>query len=278
MKSIFDQVSARCCRNLARTYSTSFSLGIFFLDRNLRGPVNSIYAFVRLADEIVDSFQGYAQERLLMEFWTDTFRAIEEGISLNPVLHSFQATVNRYRIDHLLIEKFLDSMAMDLDRQMHDEESFSSYVRGSAEVVGLMCLWVFCDGDENAYRALEKPAMSLGSAFQKVNFLRDLSHDYNQLNRSYFPDLDLTDFTPEKKREIERDIHGELRIALDGIRRLPSNARFGVYVTYVYYRALLRKIEGRPGQLLLRQRLRLPNYQKFALLIQSFLRFKLGVL
>ena len=278
MKSIFDQVSARCSRNVARTYSTSFSMGIFLLDRKLREPINSIYAFVRLADEIVDSFQGYDQERLLMEFWTDTFRAIAEGISINPVLHSFQATVNRYRIDHHLIEKFLDSMAIDLDRQMHDEKSFSSYVRGSAEVVGLMCLWVFCDGDQTACCALEEPAMRLGSAFQKVNFLRDLSHDYNQLNRSYFPDLDLANFTPEKKREIERNINAELRIALDGIRRLPRKARFGVYVTYVYYRALLRKIEAQPGQLLLHQRLRLPNYQKFALLIQSFLRFKLGVL
>ena len=275
MKALFDHVSARCSHQFTRAYSTSFSLGIFFLERRLRVPIHSIYGFVRLADEIVDSFHGYGQERLLAEFREQTLRALRDGISLNPVLHSFQETVNRYNIDVQLIEAFLDSMAMDLTRQEHDAESFDTYVLGSAEVVGLMCLWVFCDGDRDAYADLEQPAMRLGAAFQKVNFLRDLNHDYNNLNRSYFPGVDLQRLTADQKAAIEADIHDDLRVALDGIRRLPAGARFGVYVAYVYYRSLLRKIEARPGEVLLRQRLRLPSYEKFLLLIGSFFRFKL---
>ena len=275
MKALFDHVSARCSHQFTRAYSTSFSLGIFFLERRLRVPIHSIYGFVRLADEIVDSFHGYEQERLLAEFREQTLRALRDGISLNPVLHSFQETVNRYNIDVQLIEAFLDSMAMDLTRQEHDAESFDTYVLGSAEVVGLMCLWVFCDGDRDAYADLEQPAMRLGAAFQKVNFLRDLDYDYNSLHRSYFPGVDLQRLTADQKAAIEADIHDDLRVALDGIRRLPAGARFGVYVAYVYYRSLLRKIEARPGEVLLRQRLRLPNYEKFLLLIGSFFRFKL---
>ena len=275
MKALFDHVSARCSHQFTRAYSTSFSLGIFFLERRLRVPIHSIYGFVRLADEIVDSFHGYGQERLLAEFREQTLRALRDGISLNPVLHSFQETVNRYNIDVQLIEAFLDSMAMDLTRQEHDAESFDTYVLGSAEVVGLMCLWVFCDGDRDAYADLEQPAMRLGAAFQKVNFLRDLDYDYNSLHRSYFPGVDLQRLTADQKAAIEADIHDDLRVALDGIRRLPAGARFGVYVAYVYYRSLLRKIEARPGEVLLRQRLRLPNYEKFLLLIGSFFRFKL---
>ena len=275
MKALYDHVSAHCSQQITRAYSTSFSLGIYFLERRLRAPIHGIYGFVRLADEIVDSFHGYEQERLLAEFREQTFRAIRDGISLNPVLHSFQETVHRYNIDPRLIGTFLDSMAMDLTRQQHDAESFDTYVLGSAEVVGLMCLWVFCDGDRDGFAALEQPAMRLGAAFQKINFLRDLNHDYTNLNRSYFPGVDLQCLTAPQKAAIEADIHEDLRIALVGIRRLPVGARFGVYVAYVYYRSLLRKIEAQPGEVLLRQRLRLPNHEKFLLLIHSFFRFKL---
>ena len=278
MKSIYDQVAQQCSRLITRTYSTSFSLGIYFLDKKLRDPIYSIYGFVRLADEIVDSFDTCDQEGLLADFRQETFRAIQAGISTNPVLHSFQETVNRFNIEPGLIETFLDSMEMDLTRQVHDPGSFQTYILGSAEVVGLMCLWVFCEGDSRLYAQLEEPAMHLGAAFQKVNFLRDLNFDYYSLNRTYFPNLDLRQFTREQKAAIERDIRADFKKALEGIRQLPRSARFGVYVAYAYYVALLKKIERYPAQRLLRQRLRLPSYQKFILLIRSFFSFKLGVL
>ena len=278
MKSIYDQVAQQCSRLITRTYSTSFSLGIYFLDKKLRDPIYSIYGFVRLADEIVDSFDNCDQEVLLADFRQETFRAIQAGISANPVLHSFQETVNRFHIEPRLIETFLDSMEMDLTRQIHDPGSFQTYILGSAEVVGLMCLWVFCEGDSRLYAQLEEPAMHLGAAFQKVNFLRDLNFDYHSLNRTYFPNLDLRQFTREQKAAIERDIRADFKKALEGIRQLPRSVRFGVYVAYAYYVALLKKIERYPAQRLLRQRLRLPSYQKFILLIRSFFSFKLGVL
>ena len=278
MKSIYDQVAQQCSRLITRTYSTSFSLGIYFLDKKLRDPIYSIYGFVRLADEIVDSFDNCDQEVLLADFRQETFRAIQAGISANPVLHSFQETVNRFHIEPRLIETFLDSMEMDLTRQIHDPGSFQTYILGSAEVVGLMCLWVFCEGDSRLYAQLEEPAMHLGAAFQKVNFLRDLNFDYHSLNRTYFPNLDLRQFTREQKVAIERDIRADFKKALEGIWQLPRGARFGVYVAYAYYVALLKKIERYPAQRLLSQRLRLPSYQKFILLIRSFFSFKLGVL
>ena len=278
MKALYDEVSQQCSRFITRTYSTSFSMGIYFLDKKLRQPIYSIYGFVRLADEIVDTFGAYDQEALLGDFRRETFRAIANGLSVNPVLHSFQETVNRFNIEPDLIETFLDSMAMDLERQVHDLHSFQRYILGSAEVVGLMCLWVFCEGNGELYERLKKPAMHLGSAFQKVNFLRDLNFDYNTLHRVYFPDLEMDNFTGEKKAAIEGDIRADFSKALEGIKCLPRSARFGVYVAYAYYLSLLAKIERYPAQRLLSQRLRLPSYQKLILLVRSFFSFKLGIL
>ena len=278
MKQLFDRVSATCSRAITRAYSTSFSLGIHFLDKKLHEPIYAIYGFVRLADEIVDSFHQFDKRELLTDFRKETFKAIAVGLSLNPVLNSFQRAVNRYGIDLQVIEIFLDSMEMDLTRNSHDVQSLKKYIRGSAEVVGLMCLRVFCDGDERRYRMLKEPAMRLGSAFQKVNFLRDLHADFHNLERSYFPTLEVGSFTDENKNEIEADIKDDFCAALEGIKRLPAGARFGVYVAYVYYRTLLRKIEATSGESLLQHRLRLPNHHKFALLLRSYLQYNLGLL
>jgi len=275
MKALFDTVSEKCSRMTTRSYSTSFSLGIFFLNRKLHEPIYAIYGFVRLADEIVDSFHDYDQKQLLHELRGETYRAIETGISLNPILNSFQHAVNRYKIDHELIETFLNSMAMDLKQQTYDRSSFEDYILGSAEVVGLMCLRVFCNGDDRLYQSLKSPAMRLGAAFQKVNFLRDLHIDYHELQRTYFPNLNIQDFNRNEKHAIEREIHEDFRAAFEGIKRLPREARFGVYVAYVYYRALLDRIEKTSSDVLLRKRLRVPNFQKFALLIQSYFRYNL---
>jgi 15-cis-phytoene synthase len=278
MKAIYDQLSHHFSRRLTRTYSTSFSLGIFFLDQQLRQPIYDIYAFVRLADEIVDSFVGHDQAALMADFRHDTFKAIDNGISANPVLHSFQETVRNYGIEADQIDTFLHSMEMDLEQQTHDQPSFETYILGSAEVVGLMCLRVFCAGDTALYSHLKASAMRLGASFQKINFLRDLSFDYNNLHRTYFPDLDPHSFSPEQKEAIQDEIRADFAAGLEGIRGLPHSARFGVYVAYVYYNALLNKIERHPPQALIERRLRLPAIQKFTLLVRSFLSFKLGQL
>ena len=276
MKALYDSQAHALSRRLTRAYSTSFSLGILCLDRDLRQPIYDVYGFVRLADEIVDTFSGYDQAAMLADFRRDTFKAIEAGISANPVLHSFQETVRAYAIDAGSIDTFLRSMEMDLQQGSHDRASYEAYILGSAEVVGLMCLRVFCRGDEGLYRRLEAPAMRLGAAFQKVNFLRDLSHDFNQLHRAYFPDLDPDDFSPERKAAIQREIRADFDAGLEGIRLLPGGARLGVYVAYVYYTALLKKIEAHSPQALVRQRLRLPAHRKLLLLLRSFFAFKLG--
>jgi phytoene/squalene synthetase len=278
MSALFDKVSARCSKLSTRTYSTSFSLGIYCLDRRMHQAIYAIYGFVRLADEIVDSFHGHDQAKLLHDFERETYEAIAAGISLNPILHGFQRTVNRYGIDHALIDKFLRSMEMDLHQSTHDPASFDDYIVGSAEVVGLMCLHVFCAGDRALYNSLEPAARRLGAAFQKVNFLRDLRHDHQALQRAYFPGVDIRRFAEKEKRAIEAEIHDDFRAALQGIRRLPRGARFGVYVAYVYYRALLERIECTPARDLLRRRLRIPNLRKFMLLIQSYFKYRLGLL
>ncbi len=278
MFAIFDSTAAQCSKIVTRQYSTSFSLGIFFLHRSLHEAIYAIYGFVRFADEIVDSFHDFEKRDLLEKFREDTFRAISDGVSLNPVLQSFQKTVNQYGIEDELIETFLHSMEMDLDQSHHDRDSFKDYILGSAEVVGLMCLRVFCEGDEARYQALKASAMKLGSAFQKVNFLRDLHQDYYDLQRTYFPNLSMHEFDEETKSRIESDIREDFRQALEGIKRLPRGARFGVYVAYVYYRALLQKIESTPGEHLLKKRLRLPGLQKFWLLIHTYVRYGFGVL
>lgn len=278
MKEMFDHVSAACSRLATRTYSTSFSYAVLFLHSRFREPIYGIYGFVRFADEIVDSFHGYDKKKLLAEFRADTFKAIEQGISLNPILNSFQQVVNKYSIDHALIDTFLDSMEMDLEPGKHDDESLKQYVLGSAEVVGLMCLKVFCNGDQETYEKLMEPAMSLGSAFQKVNFLRDLKMDHKELNRSYFPDVVPDALEAEQKRQIEAQIDKELRNALPGIKRLPEGSRLGVYLAYVYFRSLFNKIRSAPPSKVMQSRIRISNKRKMALIVQSYIRYQFNYL
>jgi len=278
MMELFDKVSIACSRLTTRAYSTSFSLGIFCLDKSLRDPIYSIYGFVRFADEIVDTFHNFNKADLLARFKDETRRAIQERISLNPILNSFQHAVNDFKIDDELIEKFLHSMAMDLDRNEYDQAGFNNYVFGSAEVVGLMCLRVFCKGDENLYVQLKPFAMSLGSAFQKVNFLRDLNSDYSGLGRSYFPGVQIDAFDEASKRKIEASIEIDFQESYKGIKQLPRTSRLGVYIAYVYYRALFREIKNTPSSRVLKSRIRIPNGHKAKLLVYSFLKHQLNLI
>jgi phytoene/squalene synthetase len=278
MKALFDQVSIRCSRLTTHAYSTSFSLGIYCLERSLRDPVYSIYGFVRFADEIVDSFHQYNKISLFERFKEDTRQAIQEGISLNPILNSFQAVVHQYHIPQDLIDRFLESMEMDLYRKSYDPSSFKDYVTGSAEVVGLMCLRIFCNGDTRWYEELKAPAMSLGSAFQKVNFLRDLRADYLQMGRSYFPGVEVSRFDAESKKEIEQSIEKDFKDGFGGIKKLPRSARFGVYVAYMYYLALFNKIRNTPSEKVLQSRISIPNRHKATLLAYSFVKHQLNMI
>ncbi|MDN3584629.1 phytoene/squalene synthase family protein [Mucilaginibacter flavus] len=278
MKARFDTLSATCSKATTRLYSTSFSLGIYFLKKELRHPIYAIYGFVRLADEIVDSFHDYPKSELLTEFKEDCFRAISRGISVNPVLNSFQQVVNQYGIEHQLINQFLKSMEMDLADQEYTEEKYEEYILGSAQVVGLMCLHVFTNGDPVDFERLKIPAMKLGSAFQKVNFLRDVNADYLELNRTYFPEVNLSSFSELDKKGIEQDISQDFNEALDGIRSLPRSCRKGVYLAYVYYRQLFRKIMNVPAERVLSERIRVSNGHKFWLMFDSLVRYKLNVL
>jgi len=278
MKQLFDQVSAKCSKQITRTYSTSFSLGINFLNRKIHEPIYGIYGFVRLADEIVDSFHNYDKHELLKRFSNETELAIAQKISLNPVLNSFQKVVNKYRIEPELIEAFLNSMEMDLRQTSHDTQSFNEYILGSAEVVGLMCLRVFTDGNEALYQQLKPAAMKLGSAFQKVNFLRDMQQDYEILGRSYFPGINFKEFNHSQKKEIENDINNDFNHALDGIKKLPRSSRLGVYIAYVYYRSLFSKIHALPAERIMRQRIRIANKTKISLLINSVIRNQFNTL
>jgi phytoene/squalene synthetase len=259
-------------------YSTSFSLGIKVFNKKFHDPIYAIYGFVRFGDEIVDSFHGFDKQRLLEKFRRDTFEAISDGISLNPILNSFQWVVNKYNIDHELIDLFLQSMEMDLDQKEHDPESFKQYILGSAEVVGLMCLQVFVDGDRDRYEELKPSAMALGSAFQKVNFLRDLNADKNQLGRSYFPGLDVMQLNEKTKEQIINDIQADFDDAYTGIKELPRGARFGVYVAYIYYMSLLRKIKRTHSSEILHKRVRIPNREKYRLLLSSAFRHAFNLL
>jgi len=272
MKALFDSVSIRASRMITKAYSTSFSLGILGLDKKYHDPIYAIYGFVRFADEIVDSFEGYPQKELLERFWKDTYLALGEKISLNPVLNSFQQAVNTFEIDRDLIETFLKSMEMDLYKNDYDEEGYKAYILGSAEVVGLMCLKVFVDGSEERYQTLKKPAMQLGSAFQKINFLRDLHADYKKLGRTYFPGVDLNNFDETVKTEIEADIDIDFRAGYEGIKQLPKGARFGVYIAYVYYYSLFKKIKKTHCDIILSQRVRISNKRKYGLFLSSFVR------
>lgn len=278
MKELFDQLSAECSKITTRRYSTSFSLGIYFLSKKIRGPIYAIYGFVRFADEIVDSFHEYDKKYLLDKFKRDCFEAIEQGISLNPVLNSFQKVVNEYQIDHSLIHEFLNSMEMDLEPAVYSRDKYESYILGSAEVVGLMCLSVFTDGDRDYYEKLKPFAMKLGSTFQKVNFLRDVKADYLNLNRNYFPGVDLGNFSDEQKKAIEVEIEEEFRLALIGIKQLPLSSRSGVYLSYIYYKELFNKIKGISANEIMDRRIRISNPHKIGLMFDSMIRYKMNFL
>jgi len=278
MINLFHDLSQQCSKETTERYSTSFSSAIKLLHQDLRGPIFNIYGFVRFADEIVDTFHQYNKAELLTEFKRDTYLAIERGISLNPILHSFQLTVNKFGISHELIEAFFVSMEMDLDKTSYNSQGYKQYIYGSAEVVGLMCLYVFCEGDQSRYDKLKPGAQSLGAAFQKVNFLRDVKADYEQLSRTYFPEVDFNNFTPSMKKQIEEDIAIDFTAAYDAILNLPVKARFGVYVAYKYYLSLFKKIKKSNPSNILEQRIRIPNYGKAFIVAKAGLRSQLNIL
>lgn len=278
MIELFHHSSEACSRQFTRRYSTSFSSAIRLLHTDLRQPIYNIYGFVRLADEIVDTFHHLDKPSLLADFKAETYASIERRLSLNPILHSFQLTVNQYNIDHDLIEAFFRSMEFDLSKTNYDEAGYKEYIYGSAEVVGLMCLYVFCEGDRKLYSALEAPARSLGAAFQKVNFLRDIKADYNGLSRVYFPGCDFNNFTEADKRRIEADIQRDFDHAYTGIEELPLKARFGVYVAYKYYLSLFKKIRQTEPQEILDSRIRIPNYHKALIVLRAGVKNQLRLI
>lgn len=278
MKDLFDNVSAKCSRITTRNYSTSFSLGIHFLGKKFRDPICGIYGFVRFADEIVDSFHGYNKSLLLQKFRNDTIAAIEDHISLNPILNSFQHTYHQYKIEWDLVDTFLRSMEMDLHHQLYDQKKYDQYIFGSAEAVGLMCLRVFSECNDTTYQKLKPAAMKLGAAFQKVNFLRDSKNDFEVLGRTYFPGVNMNQFSSADKIKIEHDIENDFRNALHGIRQLPASSRRGVYLAYIYYYRLFIKIKALPPGEILNRRIRIHNYNKIALMFKSLLRYKLDLL
>lgn len=274
----FHTTSQHCSRVVTERYSTSFSSAIRLLHKDLRSPVYNIYGFVRLADEIVDSFHDHDKEGLLEQFRRETWDAIERKISLNPVLNSFQLTVNQYGIDHQLIEAFFCSMKMDLSKTRYDKDGYAEYIYGSAEVVGLMCLYVFCEGKKDLYEKLYLPARALGAAFQKVNFLRDIKADFNGLSRIYFPGCDFNDFKECDKRVIEEDIHLDFHNAYQGILKLPLKARFGVYVAYKYYLSLFKKIKRMKPAKVLEERIRIPNFYKAMIVVRAGVKNQLRLI
>ena len=278
MKKLFDELSFDISKSTTRKYSTSFSLGIMALNPNIRPAIYARYGYVRLADEIVDSFHDFDKKALLNRFKTETYTALEEGISLNPILQSFQATVHTYNIDNHLIDQFLHSMEMDLEEVDYNSNLYQEYIHGSAEVVGLMCLQVFTEGDKIKYEALKPYAMKLGSAFQKINFLRDLKDDYHILGRTYFPNIEMNVFDNHVKKEIEEEILKEFKEALIGIKMLPNSSKFGVYLAYKYYLCLFNKIKNTPAEHILEQRVRVPNSEKFSVMMRSYVRYKIAML
>ena len=279
MKKLFDQVSESCSRIVTESYSTSFTLATKMLDSSIRQDIYNIYGFVRFADEIVDSFHNYDKKELLDLFEKDLKKSIEDKISLNPILNSFQKTIHSYQIDYELVDSFLNSMKLDLDKKKYlTKKEFDQYVYGSADVVGLMCLKVFVKGNKNQYNDLRPYAMSLGSAFQKVNFLRDLKADHDGLNRSYFPNLNIDEFDEASKKIILDEIDKDFRHALKGIFKLPSSARFGVYTAYKYYLKLLNKLRKTHPLKIKSSRIRVPNYQKVNVLARSYVRYRLNIL
>ena len=278
MKKIFDEVSEKCSEITTKRYSTSFSLGIKLLDKNIHKPIYSIYGFVRVADEIVDSFHNYNKKELLQQFKNETQEAIKNKISLNPILNSFQNVVNQFNIEWEHIEHFLNSMENDLDKKEHDEKSYKLYIKGSAEAVGLMCLRVFCNNDFKLYDELKEYAISLGSVFQKVNFIRDISADYHHLKRVYFPNLEIENFNEDEKLKIENDIQKEFEAALIGIKKLPKSSKKGVFLAYSYYYSLFKKIKKTPANKVMTERLRVPDFIKLLILFKVELKSLLNVI
>ena len=278
MDALFTKTSNECSKLITNRYSTSFSMGIRLFNKRYRMPIYSIYGFVRFADEIVDTFHESNKRYLLDKFKKDTYEAIEQKISLNPVLHSFQEVVNKYDIDLELIEAFLKSMEMDLDNSIYNSSLYDEYIYGSAEVVGLMCLKVFCANNSEQYDALKSDARSLGSAFQKINFLRDIKSDYNDRGRVYFPDVDYNNFTEEDKLLIEKDISTDFDRGLRGIRNLPAGAKFGVYLAYIYYVNLFNKISSSPVEEVKEKRIRVKNRKKVYLLAKSAVKLRLNLI
>jgi phytoene/squalene synthetase len=279
MKSIFDKVSADCSKNVTNSYSTSFSLATKMLSKSIRQDIYNIYGFVRFADEIVDTFHDYNKKELLERFIDELNYSLKNKISSNPILNSFQNTVNKYNIDYELISSFLKSMKMDLKKiKYNSEKEYKEYIYGSADVVGLMCLKVFLNGNEKYYQKLKPNAMALGSAFQKVNFLRDLNADFRELNRTYFPNLDFKNFNDDSKKLILNDIENDFRNALVGIQKLPNNSKFGVYAAYKYYKRLLKKLKKTSFIRIKNERIRVPNYQKVDVLARSYVRYRLNIL
>jgi phytoene/squalene synthetase len=278
MKAIFDDLSVETSRNVTRSYSTSFFKSVSTLDDSIRDDIHAIYGMVRFADEIVDTFHEYDKQALLAEFKAETFNSIKRKISLNPILNSFQATVNKYDIDLDLIEKFFFSMEMDLNPVEYDRALYETYILGSAEVVGLMCLKVFVEGDQKKYDDLTYYAKKLGAAFQKINFLRDLKDDWNELGRIYFPELGDRGLNYENKLIIEKEIEADFIEAYKGIQLLPKTARFSVYLAYTYYYKLLQKIKTKRVDDLLTNRIRIPNYSKFYIYLKSYLAHSFNVI
>lgn len=279
MKNLFDTVSEECSRIVTQRYSTSFSLATKLLGNSIRHHIYNIYGFVRFTDEIVDTFHHYPKKELLDRFENDLHQALKEKISLNPILNSFQLTVHENNIDIELIAAFLKSMRQDLSKQVYaTREEYQEYIYGSADVVGLMCLKVFVKGNQKQYNELKPAAMALGSAFQKVNFLRDLNADFENLDRTYFPNVDLNSFQELEKMSIIKDIESDFEKALEGIFKLPEEARFGVYTAYKYYHKLLNKLKRTPSKMIKSTRIRVPNYQKMGVLAQSYFKFRLNLL
>lgn len=279
MKSIFDSVSKECSKLVTNAYSTSFSMATKMLSDSIRQDIYNIYGFVRFADEIVDTFHDYDKEKLFNNFETDLEAALEDRISLNPILNSFQDTYHKYNIDKHLVEAFMNSMRLDLHKKDYlTEEEYKNYIYGSADVVGLMCLKVFVKGDNEKYEDLKDSAMSLGSAFQKVNFLRDLKADFEDLSRTYFPNTDLNQLDEASKKAIIDDIEADFAKGLQGIKRLPLEARFGVFMAYRYYNKLLQKLKQTPALEIKSARIRVPNYKKIELLTRSYVKFHLNLL
>lgn len=275
---LYNQVTAESSRTTTLLYSSSFSSAIGLLHKDLRQPIYDIYGFVRFADEIVDTFHDYDKKRLLANFKKDTNEALENGISLNPILHRFQLTYNQFKIDRELLDAFLLSMEMDLNKQTYSEDSYQKYIYGSAEVVGLMCLQIFCEGDVTKYEKLKPAARNLGAAFQKVNFLRDIKADFEGLERMYFPNCDFNNFNLEDKLAIESDIQADFEAALEGIKQLPVKCKFGVYVAFKYYFSLFKKIKQTKADAILKSRIRIPGYGKFLLLLNAKIRTSLNLL